>query len=173
MGQKHLTLESGDSIFVNSNILHGIRQPSGNVPDPVPNIVFSDVVIASGNNAIYQKYIRSIASSDALPYIVFRHGNSWHNEVNQLAEDIYCQMQECGACQNGLHREKAEGRDNRPLTYTNVIICVYIIFPINSLSNLITVSRFSSSLYISDSKNFPPQKFFKYPFFNSIAINAG
>ena len=98
VGQKHLTLEVGDSIFINGNILHGIRQLSGHVPDPMPNIVFSDVVIASGTSAIYQKYIRPISCSDALPFIVFRHGNSWHNEVNHLVEDIYCQLRDRNAC---------------------------------------------------------------------------
>ena len=98
VGQKHLTLEAGDSIFVNRNILHGIRQLSGDVPDPMPNILFSDVVIASGTSEIYRKYIRPIACSDALPFIVFRHGNGWHNEVNRLVEDIYCQLRERSTC---------------------------------------------------------------------------
>ena len=98
VGQKHLTLEVGDSIFINGNILHGIRQLSGHVPDPMPNIVFSDGVIASGTSAIYQKYIRPISCSDALPFIVFRHGNSWHNEVNHLVEDIYCQLRDRNTC---------------------------------------------------------------------------
>ena len=98
VGQKHLTLEAGDSIFINGNILHGIRQLSGDVSDPMPNILFSDVVIASGTSAIYRKYIRPISCSDALPFIVFRHGNGWHDEVNRLVEDIYCQLREHSAC---------------------------------------------------------------------------
>ena len=98
VGQKHLTLEAGDSIFINGNILHGVRQVSGDVPDPMPNIVFSDIIFAPGTSVIYQKYIRPIAGSDALPFIIFRHGNSWHDEVNRLAEDIYCQLREHNAC---------------------------------------------------------------------------
>ena len=98
VGQKHLTLEAGDSIFINRNILHGIRQLSGDVPDPMPNILFSDVVIASGTSAIYRKYIHPISCSDVLPFIVFRHGNGWHNEVNRLIEDIYCQLRERSDC---------------------------------------------------------------------------
>ncbi len=98
VGQKHLTLEAGDSIFINGNILHGIRQASGDVPDPMPNIVFSDIIFAPGTSVIYQKYIRPIAGSDTLPFIMFRRGNSWHDEVNRLAEDIYCQLRERNAC---------------------------------------------------------------------------
>lgn len=40
VGQKRIILEAGDSILVNSNMLHGIRQVSGDIPDPMPNIVF-------------------------------------------------------------------------------------------------------------------------------------
>ena len=38
VGRQHITLEAGDSIFVNGNILHGIRQLSGDIPDPMPKI---------------------------------------------------------------------------------------------------------------------------------------
>lgn len=98
VGQKHVTLEAGDSIFINRNILHGIRQISGEVPDPMPNIVFSDTIFAPGTSVIYQKYIRPITGSGVLPFIVFRHGNRWHDEVNCLVKDIYCQLQERNVC---------------------------------------------------------------------------
>ena len=98
VGQKHLTLEPGDSVFVNGNILHGIKQLSGGMPDLMPNIVFSGVVVAPETSIIYQKYIRPIADCDSLPFIVFRHGEDWHNEVNCLVEDTYCQLRERGDC---------------------------------------------------------------------------
>lgn len=40
VGQEHALLEPGDSILVNQNILHGIRQVSGGAPDPLPIVVF-------------------------------------------------------------------------------------------------------------------------------------
>lgn len=46
IGRQHIVIKAGDSIFVNSNVLHGIRQLSGDVPDPMPNIVFSEAAIA-------------------------------------------------------------------------------------------------------------------------------
>lgn len=98
VGQKHLTLEPGDSVFVNGNILHGIKQLSGGMPDRMPNIVFSGVVVAPETSIIYQKYIRPIADCDSLPFIVFKHGEDWHNEVNCLVEDTYYQLRECGDC---------------------------------------------------------------------------
>lgn len=98
VGQKHLTLEAGDSIFVNGNILHGIKQLSGDVPDLMPNIVFSGVVVAPETSVVYQKYIRPIAACDMLPFIVFRHGDNRCNEVNCLLEDIYCQLRKREDC---------------------------------------------------------------------------
>ncbi|MBE6562775.1 MAG: AraC family transcriptional regulator [Ruminococcaceae bacterium] len=89
VGQEHIILEAGDSIFVNGNMLHGIKQLSGNVPDPMPNIVFSGALIASETSAIYQKYLQPIAQCDSLPFIVFRSENVFHYDVNRLIKDTY------------------------------------------------------------------------------------
>ena len=40
VGSQHIILEAGDSIFVNGNMLHGIKQVSGGSPDSLPFIVF-------------------------------------------------------------------------------------------------------------------------------------
>ena len=98
VGQNHIILEPGDSIFVNSNMLHEIRQVSGDTPDPMPNIVFSGTVVAPETGTIYRKYIHPIAGCDLLPFIVFRHDNSQCNEVNQMINDIYCVMREQADC---------------------------------------------------------------------------
>ena len=98
VGQQHIILEAGDSIFVNGNILHGIKQLSGDVPDPMPNIVFSGAVIAPETSEIYRKYIQPIARCDTLPFILFNQKNGWHNEVNRLVKNVYCLMYEQGQC---------------------------------------------------------------------------
>jgi len=98
VGQEHIILEAGDSIFVNGNMLHGIRQLHGDVPEPMPNIVFSGGVIASEISAVNQKYIMPIASCDSLPYVVFRHGNKNHDEVNRLIKEIYQKMYQKDDC---------------------------------------------------------------------------
>ena len=106
VGQNHITLEAGDSIFVNGNILHGIKQLSGDIPDPMPNIVFSGAVVAPETSMIYQKYIRPIACCDSLPFIIFRHDNCEHNEVNRLAEDIYHKLRErVDCCEMAVQRD--------------------------------------------------------------------
>ena len=38
VGENHIILEAGDSIFVNRNTIHGIKQLSGGTPDPMPNL---------------------------------------------------------------------------------------------------------------------------------------
>lgn len=92
VGGQHITLEAGDSIFVNGNMLHGIRQVSGDVPDPMPNIVFSGTLIAPETSVIYQRYILPVAQCDLLPFLVFRHGDPSHREINGLIREIYRQM---------------------------------------------------------------------------------
>lgn len=98
VGQNHIILEAGDSIFVNSNILHGIRQMSGDTPDSMPNIVFSGTAVASETGTIYQKYIRPIAKCELLPFIVFRRDDCQCKEVNQMINEIYCAMHERADC---------------------------------------------------------------------------
>lgn len=98
VGRQHIILEAGDSIFVNGNILHGIKQLSGDIPDPMPNIVFSGAVIAPETSEIYQKYIQPIARCDTLPFILFNQKNGWQNEVNRLVKNVYCLMYEQGQC---------------------------------------------------------------------------
>ena len=90
VGQQHVTLEAGDSIFVNENVLHGIKQIAGEETDPMPNIVFSGTLVAPEPSAIYQKYILPIVRNDALPFIVFRHGD---NAINRLIQQIYAPWQ--------------------------------------------------------------------------------
>ena len=98
VGQEHIVLEAGDSIFVNGNILHAIKQLRTDIPEPMPNVVFSSCVIASEISAINQKYIKPIYISDSLPYVVFRSGNEKHTEINRLITEIYQAMQSRGEC---------------------------------------------------------------------------
>ena len=92
VGGQHITLEAGDSIFVNGNILHGIKQLSGDIPDSMPNIVFSGTLVASETSIIYQKYVQPIAHCDSLPFVVFRHSDTSHMEINRLIKEAYRQM---------------------------------------------------------------------------------
>ena len=98
VGQTHMILEPGDGIFVNRNMLHGIRQLSGAAPDPLPVITFSGTVVAPENSAIYQKYIRPILACDSLSCVVFRRDDSLWEEVHRQIRAVYCAMREKPAC---------------------------------------------------------------------------
>lgn len=98
VGQTHTILEPGDSIFINQNMLHGIRQLSGVKPDRFPNIVFSGTVVAPETSTIYRKYIRPILACNSLPFVVFRHDNDLWDEVRQWIRTTYFAMQEQPDC---------------------------------------------------------------------------
>lgn len=92
IGLEQIRLLPGESIFINSNMLHGIRQSSDGKGDPMPNIVFRDTLIAPESSSIYQKYILPILRCKDLPYVVFRQGSVWQEETNRLLQEIYCSM---------------------------------------------------------------------------------
>lgn len=98
VGQRHITLEAGDSIFVNGNVLHRVRQLSGEEPDPIPIIVFSGTAIAPEHSTIYQKYIQPVARCDSLPLIVFRRECNSRDDMNCLIQEIYRCMREQQPC---------------------------------------------------------------------------
>ena len=98
VGQTHTILEPGDSIFINPNMLHGIRQVSGVEPDHLPIILFSGTVIAPENSAVYQKYIQPILACSSLPFVVFRHDNDLWNHVRQQIHAAHCAMREQPDC---------------------------------------------------------------------------
>ncbi|HIT57904.1 MAG TPA: helix-turn-helix transcriptional regulator [Candidatus Galloscillospira stercoripullorum] len=98
VGQQHVALEPGESIFVNGNVLHRVRQASGGSPDPVPIILFSAAAIAPEHSVIHQKYIQPVARCDGLPFIVFRGGSGLHGEVNRLIQDTCRRLSEGAPC---------------------------------------------------------------------------
>lgn len=98
VGRERVVLEAGDSIFINGSILHGIKQLDGDLPEPMPNVVFSSVVVASEASAINQKYIQPISACDSLPYVVFRKADGKLAEINRLISEIYQAMRSQGEC---------------------------------------------------------------------------
>lgn len=98
IGQQHIILEPGDSIFINRNMMHRTKQLSGDCPEPLPTIVFSGAVLSPEHTTIYQKYIQPIVQCDALPFIVFRHNNSFHNDIIHLIQDTYDHLSKQTCC---------------------------------------------------------------------------
>lgn len=94
VGEQHLTLYAGDSVFVNGNILHGIKQLAGEIADPMPNIVFSGSLIAPESSQIYKNYIEPLLQCHDLPFILFRAEES----INSVIRDIYRCFREKPTC---------------------------------------------------------------------------
>ena len=150
VGDRHILLEEGDSIFVNGNMLHGIKQVSGDVPDPMPNIVFSGTLLSPETASIYQKFILPIAQCNSLPFIVFRHGDSSHGEMNLIIKDTYKQMKS----KNKSYELAVQRNINRIFEY---IHCNFNKFPQTEASriqmnNQIRLQKMLSFIYENYSK---------------------
>ena len=98
VGQQPVRLEAGDSLFVNGNVLHSLRQLAGDYPDPAPIVLFSGAAIAPENSTIYQKYIQPVAQCNALPFVVFRHDDPSHAEIHRLIRDTCRCLREQAPC---------------------------------------------------------------------------
>lgn len=98
VGQTHIVLKAGDSLLVNRNLLHSVRQVAGDLPDPMPVIVFSGTLIAPETSTIYQKYIAPIADCDSLPFVVLRRQEDWCNEIRGFVDDIFANLKQRKDC---------------------------------------------------------------------------
>lgn len=98
VGKEHIRLEAGDSLLVNRNLLHSVRQVAGDRPDPLPVMVFSGSLIAPETSAIYQKYIAPIGDCDGLPFVVFRRRESWCEEIRRLVDRLFFNLKQQPAC---------------------------------------------------------------------------
>lgn len=98
VGQKHILLHAGDSLLVNRNLLHSVRQVGGGPPDPMPVMVFSGTLVAPETSAIYQKYIAPLADCDALPFVVFRRQEDWCREIRGLVDDLFRSLKRREPC---------------------------------------------------------------------------
>ena len=98
MGQSHVLLKPGDSIFVNANVPHSIRQLEGAAPDPMPNIVFDAQLAAAGNSLINRQYIQPIKACDSLPYVSFRAAEQSCVGIHAAIREIYTELSSKGPC---------------------------------------------------------------------------
>lgn len=98
VGKNHILLKAGDSLLVNRNLLHSVRQVNDGKLDPMPVVVFSGTVVAPETSIIYQKYIAPIADSASLPFIVFRRQEDWCGEIHCLLDEIFTNMKQQNDC---------------------------------------------------------------------------
>jgi len=89
VGRDHLLLNPGDSVFINGNVPHSIRQPGGPTPDPMPNIVFDGALVAAENSVIYTRYIQPIKTCGTLSCVLFRHSDESCEQIHSAIREIY------------------------------------------------------------------------------------
>ena len=92
VGQTHTISVTGDSIFVNPNMLHGIRQVSGMQLIHLPIIIFSGTVIASENSVIYQTSSRFLRVT--LCPVLCSDDNGLWKDVRQRINATYRAMRD-------------------------------------------------------------------------------
>lgn len=109
IGMEHILLRAEESIFINSNMLHGIRQTEGEGCDAMPNIVFSPSLLAPESSLVYQKYILPILRCDGLPYVIFHSEDAWQAEANLLLSSVY----ECAGKRNPCYEMTVQRSLNR------------------------------------------------------------
>ena len=98
IGMEHLLLHEGESIFINSNTLHGIRQAEGEECDAMPNIVFSPALLAPEGSLVHQKYILPVLRCDGLPYVILHPTADWQGEASCLLQNAFEHMQRREIC---------------------------------------------------------------------------
>ncbi len=87
VGENHLRLDAGDTVFVCPNMLHRICQTEGSIPDPMPGIVFPGTLVAPETSRIYQTCVQPLLAAENLPFILIRRGT--HGPVLDSAQRIY------------------------------------------------------------------------------------
>lgn len=89
VGQERILLQPGDSLFVNGNLLHGVKQVGGDAPDPMPIAVFSGSLIGPESGVLHQKYIAPVAKCASLPFVRFRRQDERCGEVHSLLDELF------------------------------------------------------------------------------------
>lgn len=98
VGRTHVLLHPGDSIFINENVPHGIRQQDGFAPDPMPNIVFDAAIVAAEASIQYRRYLQPIKSCGSLPFVVFRREAEGCAPIHAAIREIYRCLADRGPC---------------------------------------------------------------------------
>ncbi len=82
---KQLELPKGCGIFINSGVLHRFESRGST---PIPNIVFSPLLLAPEDSLIYEKYILPVINSSAACQI-FAPQIPWQNRILQILAQIF------------------------------------------------------------------------------------
>lgn len=85
IGQMKLDLQTGDSIFINSRIIHSFETPDNGL---IYNVVFKPEFLSEENTLIYDKYISPFLISD-ISHLVFSDQEPWQKNISLTLEKAY------------------------------------------------------------------------------------
>lgn len=89
VGNQHLTLSEGQTIFINGGQMHSYRQIGNTSRALCPNIVFSKELLGPITGTIYRKYLQPVFNDPGVPYIIFDAQTLWHRKVTECLFNIY------------------------------------------------------------------------------------
>ncbi len=86
--KERIILTPGESVFINSGILHSFRSDSYAI---MPNIVFTPDFIAPASSLIFRKYVAFVEQS-SLMYVVFRREDNGKEQICQWIDSLFSSL---------------------------------------------------------------------------------
>lgn len=85
IGGQNFPVHSGEAIFINSRIIHGLEAPEEGI---IPNILFTGDLIAAEGSSIYARYVDCFLHSD-ISHVKFSPTVPWQAEALKNLRAIY------------------------------------------------------------------------------------
>ena len=99
VGKEHIELKAGDSLLVNRNLLHSVRQVSGGLPDPgAHHCLFRHRDRSPKAARSIKNTLHPIADCTSLPFVVFRRQEDWCRESHCLLDEIFTALRQRTDC---------------------------------------------------------------------------
>lgn len=90
VGTDTILLSEGESILINSGIMHRFETDDGAV---MPNLVFDPRFLVPEDHLVYEKYVRPFLQS-SLSFWKFGKEESWEQEESEILKEIYRQQEQ-------------------------------------------------------------------------------
>lgn len=94
-GSRKYELEKGDVFFVNSDVLHAMRNGRAAAPSVFRSVAFGGSVIGGEPGSLFsKKYLLPVLNSPAFRDLVIRKGDAFHAESLSILESIWDEVSE-------------------------------------------------------------------------------
>lgn len=89
-----LTIEPGDGIFINSNVLHESKATSSSYSPEVSFVFSPDLIAGADENIVTQRYVRPLIQASALPFLILRKSEPWMKQAADRIREAYTRYEE-------------------------------------------------------------------------------